>query len=403
MKWTSSASKNPVVGQAAEEVLACVRGDLPGAIDLAVAFVSPHHRAHYGELSATLWSRLRPRVLIGCSAGGVIGGGREIEESPGLSLTAAALPGVELTPFYSSDAAPPNPMLGSPPAPSTHEPDFLLLADPFTFDAEGFLRALDAKHPRSTKIGGLASGGEQPGENVLYLDGEVHRGGLVGVALSGDVRVDTIVAQGCRPIGEPMFVTRSFENLVYALDGRTPLEVLQELHERVDRRDRELFRHSLFVGLVMREKSEVYRRGDFLIRNIVGLDAEKEALVVGALVSEGTILQFHLRDADTSAEDLEQMLSAVAAESRAEVQGSLLFSCLGRGKHLYGRPDHDTDAFRRHLGEVPLGGFFCNGEIGPVLGTTFLHGYTSSFGLFRPRSSRSGSPSGIDPPRAGRY
>ena len=387
MKWASSASKKPVLGQAAEEVLARVRGDLPGAIDLAVVFVSPHHRAHYDELSATLRSRLRPRVLIGCSAGGVIGGGREIEESPGLSLTAAALPGVELAPFHLSDAAAPNPMLGSLPA-SMDEPDFLLLADPFTFDTEGFLRALDARRPRSTKIGGLASGGRQPGENVLYLGGEVHRGGLVGVALSGDVRVDTIMAQGCRPIGEPMFVTRSVENHIYALDGRTPLEVLQELHERLDQHDRELFRHSLFVGLVMREKSDIYRRGDFLIRNIMGLDAEKGTLMVGALVSEGTILQFHLRDAAASAEDLEQMLSTLATESPAEVQGALLFSCLGRGKHLYGRPDHDTDAFRRHLSEVPLGGFFCNGEIGPVLGITFLHGYTSSFGLFRPRSSR---------------
>ena len=161
--------------------------------------------------------------------------------------------------------------------------------------------------------------------------------------------------------------------------------MLQELHGGLPRRDQELFRHSLFVGVVMREKSDVYRQGDFLIRNIVGLDAERGALAVGALLGEGTIVQFHLRDAKTSAEDLEEILAHLAPDKRAEARGSLLFSCLGRGKHLYGRADHDTDAFRRHLGEVPLGGFFCNGEIGPVHGSTFLHGYTSSFGLFRPR------------------
>jgi small ligand-binding sensory domain FIST len=265
-------------------------------------------------------------------------------------------------------------------------PAFLLLADPFTFDAEEYLRALDERCPRAAKIGGLASGGRRPGENVLYLDEKAHRGGLVGVALLGNVHVDTLVAQGCRPIGEPMFVTRSLENQIYALDGRAPLEVLQQLHEELEPRDRELFRHSLFVGLVMREKSDVYRRGDFLIRNLAGLDENRGSLVVAARVPEGTIVQFHLRDAATSAEDLEQMLSSLAPEPRAETRGSLLFSCLGRGKHLYGRPDHDTDAFRRHLGRVPLGGFFCNGEIGPVHGTTFLHGYTSSFGLFRPHS-----------------
>jgi small ligand-binding sensory domain FIST len=388
MKWTSTASSQPDVGPASEEVAARVRAELREPIDLAVVFVSPHHRRRYSEIASVLRSDLHPRVLIGCSAGGVIGGGHEIEDEPGLSLSAAALPDVAITPFHLSDAT----ASALPPAPASQgnaePPGFVLLADPFTFDAEAFLRRLDDRYPAAVKIGGLASGGRQPGENVLYLDGAVHRSGLVGVALSGDVRVDTLVAQGCRPIGEPMFVTRSVENQIYALDGRAPLEVLQQLFERLDRRDRELFRHSLFVGLVMREKSEVYRRGDFLVRNVTGLDAERGALMVGARVAQGTIVQFHLRDADTSAEDLEQMLASLAPEQRREARGALLFSCLGRGRHLYGRVDHDTDAFRRHLGEVPLGGFFCNGEIGPVHGTTVLHGYTSSFGLFRPRSAR---------------
>src|SRR5262249_24570602 len=203
------------------------------------------------------------------------------------------------------------------------------------------------------------------------------------------VRVDTLVAQGCRPIGEPMFVTSCHVNVIHGLDGRAPLEVLQDLYGRIDRRDQKLFPHSLFVGLVMREKSDVYRQGDFLIRNIGGLDSEGGALAVGAALSEGTIVQFPLRDAATSAADLEEILSQLDPEQRSATRGSLLFSCLGRGRYLYGRADHDTDAFRRHLGDVPLGGFFCNGEIGPVHGTTFLHGYTSSFGLFRTRERRS--------------
>jgi len=136
---------------------------------------------------------------------------------------------------------------------------------------------------------------------------------------------------------------------------------------------------------VMRDKSDVYRQGDFLVRNLVGLDEDRGILLIGAIMREGTIVQFHLRDAATSAADLSAMLAELPADVRRDVRGSLLFSCLGRGRHLYGRPDHDTDLFRRHLGEVPLGGFFCNGEIGPVQGRTFLHGYTSSFGLFRPR------------------
>ncbi len=388
MKWISTASNQLDLDQARREVVARVRAELREPIDLAVLFVSPHHRGRFPEMADVLHSDLQPRVLIGCSAGGVIGGGHEIEDEPGLSLSAAALPGVAIVPFHVSDATASPPPPGPAPQAEAEAPGFVLLADPVTFDAEAFVRGLDTRYPGSVKIGGLASGGRGPGENVLYLDDAVHRSGLDGVALSGDVCVDTLVAQGCRPIGEPMFVTRSVENQIYALDGRAPLEILQQLYERLDRRDRELFRHSLFVGLVMREKSEVYRRGDFLVRNVAGLDAERGALVVGARVEEGTIVQFHLRDAGTSAEDLEQMLSSLAPEQRREARGALLFSCLGRGRHLYGRVDHDTDTFRRYLGDVPLGGFFCNGEIGPVHGATFVHGYTSSFGLFRPRSAR---------------
>jgi small ligand-binding sensory domain FIST len=389
MKWSSAASQSPDTAEAIAEVVSVVRAELGPAPDLVVAFVSPHHQDSYELLPAALMAELRPRVVIGCSAGGVIGGGREIEETPGLSLTAAELPGVELAPFRFgtvSEAAEEGSWRAVLPRSTGGSPDFLLLADPFSFEVEVFLRGLDAGFSGS-KIGGLASGGRGPGENVLYLGEQAHRGGVVGVALSGNVRIETLVAQGCRPIGEPMFVTRCRENVVYAVDGSSPIEVLQRLYARLEPRDRELFRHSLFVGVVMREKSDAYRKGDFLVRNIIGLDADRGELAVAARLEEGAVIQFHLRDGKTSAEDLEEMLSQVSSHARLATRGSLLFSCLGRGRQLYGRADHDTDAFRRHFGEVPLGGFFCNGEIGPVHGATFLHGYTSSFGLFRPKVS----------------
>jgi len=388
MKWSSAVSTQPDLDAAVHETVSRIRADLGAGPDLAVVFVSPHHASRYGEVPARLRSELGARVLVGCSAGGVIGGGHEVEESAGLSLTAASLPEVQLTPFRVDDVDElvqhdsVRAMLASSPRSA---PAFLLLADPFSFDTETFVQGLDAGFPASAKIGGLASGAHQPGGNALILDDAVFGSGLVGVALGGNVSVDTLVAQGCRPIGEPMFITRAQRNAIYSLDGRAPLEVLQELHGRLPARDQQLFRHSLFLGVVMREKTDVYAQGDFLIRNLVGLDGDSGALAVGALLGEGTIVQFHLRDAETSAADLEEMLSRLPSQAREETRGSLLFSCLGRGKHLYGRVDHDTDAFRRHLGAVPLGGFFCNGEIGPVHGSTFLHGYTSSFGLFRPR------------------
>jgi small ligand-binding sensory domain FIST len=377
---------------AVRDVTTAIARELDGTTpDLAVAFVSEQHQGEYERLPALLRGQLAPRFLIGCSAGGVIGGGREVERQAGVSLTAAVLPGVDLTPFHFEGEALPD---RTAPAAnwetlvgitSSRRPAFLLLPDPFTFDAEGLVAGLDAAFPESPKIGGLASGGREPGANALYLGETVYRSGAVGVALSGNVEVDTIVAQGCRPIGEPMFVTRADQHVLYGLDGQPALAVLQELLANADARDRQLFANSLFLGVVMKEQQE-YRQGDFLMRNLLGIDGKSGAIAVGAALHTGMVVQFHLRDAETSAQDLEALLARYQEGSKRRPAGSLLFSCLGRGVHLYGEPDHDTDAFRRHLGPVPLGGFFCNGEIGPVHGSTFLHGYTSSFGLFRSRA-----------------
>jgi small ligand-binding sensory domain FIST len=208
----------------------------------------------------------------------------------------------------------------------------------------------------------------------------------VGVALSGNVVVDTLVAQGCRPVGELMRVTRCQGNILYELDGRPAFEAVQELFATLDEYDRRLAGTALFVGVLMDEFRDEPRVGDFLIRNLIGADPRRGALAVGEYLQEGMRVRFHLRDAETSAEDLHTMLKGYEKSSPETLSGALLFSCLGRGEGLYGLPNFDTGVFREHLGDVPVGGFFCNGEIGPVGGNTFLHGYTSSFGLFRPRT-----------------
>ncbi|MBI2340204.1 MAG: FIST C-terminal domain-containing protein [Deltaproteobacteria bacterium] len=391
MNWVSTVSEEPSLEKAVPDAVGRIRkrlgNDRP---NLVVVFVSEHYSEEYTRLPQLISEDLGEGLLIGCSAGGVIGGGREVEQRPGLSVTAAVLPNVELVPFCLETQDMPEPAEG----PKAWEallhvsrdknPHFLLLPDPFSFDADRFVMGLDQAFPESNKIGGLASGGREPGFNALYLGKTVHHSGLVGVAMMGDIDVDTIVAQGCRPIGTPMFVTRCWNNVLQELDGEAPVHLLQKLFETLDASDKELFRHALFLGIVMKESQREYRQGDFLIRNILGMDPETGAVAIGAKLKENLVVQFHLRDAVTSTEDLEELLSRYQGGSPiVRPEGSLLFSCLGRGISLYGRPDHDTDLFRRHLGEIPLGGFFCNGEIGPVHGTTFLHGYTSSFGLFR--------------------
>jgi small ligand-binding sensory domain FIST len=261
-----------------------------------------------------------------------------------------------------------------------------MLADPYSFPVQDLLMGMDFAFPRAAKIGGLASGASRQGGNALFLDGEVWRTGAIGLALDGNITVDTVVAQGCRPIGNPMRISKSDRNMLVELDGQPPMEVLRNMFETLPERDRGLLQNSLFLGVVMDELIDSPVQGDFLIRNVVGMDQATGGLAIGEMLKEGQLVQFHLRDAETSTDDLQAVLTRYADEHREnDIPGALLFSCLGRGQYLYGKPNHDTDLFRDKLGDVPLGGFFCNGEIGPVSGTTFLHGYTSSFGLFRPK------------------
>jgi small ligand-binding sensory domain FIST len=393
MKWAAAISRKTSFEDA---VLECAEGVArrlgPGPVSLALAFVTPHFANSYPRLYGLLDRYLEPGTLLGCSGGGVIGGGEEVERAPAVTLVAARLPQVRIEPFHISG---PLPDLDGPPdawerligVRAQDEPQFVLLSDPFSGRPEALLAGLDYAFPNSPKIGGLASGATSPGLNALFLDDEVFTEGTVGVAMSGDVAIDTVVAQGCRPVGELMRVTSCTGNFLYELDGRPTFEVLQELFATLDERDRHLASTALFIGVLMDEFREEPQVGDFLIRNLIGVDPRRSAIAVGESLQEGMRLRFHVRDAETSAEDLHTMLKSYQKSlSRTESpSGALLFSCLGRGEGLYGRPNFDTGIFREHLGDVPVGGFFCNGEIGPVGGATFLHGYTSSFGLFRPR------------------
>ena len=393
MKWASAISENSDLGAALTECAESIRGQLGEPPQLAVAFVSPHYQPDYSRVGPALRELLGAEHTFGCSGGGIIGAGLEVEQRPALSITAAALPGVDIEAFHlEGDSLPdldagPDKWRELVSVTESQQPQFVLIADPFSFPVQNLIMGLDFAFPQAAKIGGLASGAQRPGDNALFLDGQVHGSGAIGLALHGNITVDTVVAQGCRPIGEPMRITSSNQNVLAELNGKPPMAVLQELFRSLSERDRQLMGHSLFLGVVMDEFLDEPVQGDFLIRNVVGMDQRTGSLAVGELLKEGQLVQFHLRDAETSAQDLTFVLERYAADNREnEVPGALLFSCLGRGEYLYGRPNHDTDIFREKLGQVPLGGFFCNGEIGPVGGTTFLHGYTSSFGLFRSRA-----------------
>ncbi|MEE9248345.1 MAG: FIST N-terminal domain-containing protein [Dehalococcoidia bacterium] len=398
MKWASAISENlslrSAIGRCAEEVISELDTDTP---DLLLAFVSSSHRDEYDDVPGLISDAVKVGHLIGCSGGGVIGNGVEVENRPAFAMTGAHLPGVDMSLFHVEEGDLPS-LDDSPSAwedlvqvSAQDRPHFVVLPDPFTISADSLILGLDYAFSDSVKIGGLASGGMRPGTNALFLDGKVYRSGAVGLAMHGNIRVDTIVAQGCRPIGQPLIVTKCQGNVLQELDEGKPLEVLRRVFDGSNEHDQGLINTALHVGVVMDPLKAEFGPGDFLIRNVMGLHQETGALVVGEILREGQVVQFHVRDARTAEEDLNTLMERYVMErDSVNPSGALLFSCLGRGENLFGRPNHDSDAFLEKVSRVPLTGFFCNGEIGQVGGTTFLHGFTSSFAMFTPSNDEEG-------------
>lgn len=335
--------------EAAREAAAALGG---APCDLAFVFVSSHQLGAAGAAAAAARSELRAARVVGCVAGGVLGGRRELEDGPGVAVSG----------FPQLDA----PSLVA------------LLVDPFTFPGGPFLEGLNQEYPGLPVVGGLAAGGHRPGLQALLLDGEVHGGGAVGAVISG-IEVRTVVSQGCLPIGNDLVITRGEGNVVYELAGRPALERLREQVDALDELGRRKALRGLLVGLVIDENRPDYARGDYLIRGLLGGDEESGALVVGEAVRQGQTLRFHIRDGASARTDLREALATALEGTRPA--GALVFTCSGRGISMFGEADHDAALVTDTLGGGGVAGFFCGGEIGPVGGRAFMHGFTATLAV----------------------
>jgi small ligand-binding sensory domain FIST len=394
MRFTSGIS-SAVNARAAVEEACGQAAEALGAhtCELACVFASAVYRTAWPPLLTLVHDRLKPRVLIGCTGSGIIGGTQELEWVPAVSIVAAHLPDVRLYPFVVSAEE----LEGSSPggfwvdkigASPEAAPVFILCADPFTCDPLKLLQELNGTYPGRPIVGGLVSGGHRPGEHSLFLDTAVSQEGVVGVALTGNIALDTIVSQGCRPVGRPYVVTKAEDNVLWELGGRPAVAVLHEVLAGLPPADRELAQQgSIFVGLVIHEMRHAFTFGDFLIRNVIGIDPGAGGIAISDHVEVGQTLQFHLRDASTSREELRKLLAQWGQAHPTPPAGALLFNCTGRGRALYGVAHHDVQTILSLGGRLPIGGFFCNGEIGPIGSRNFLHGYTASLGVFRPSSA----------------
>jgi small ligand-binding sensory domain FIST len=394
MSFAAALSKAPQAVQALEEVCSAAQPGLGGRPDLAVLFFSAHHAGAAESLVRAANQHLSPRCLIGCVAETVIGQDQEVEHGPALALWLARWSGpVNLTPFHlvlerTADGPSlvgwPDPLIELSGRPANQAgPEraaLLLLGDPFSFPTDLFLARMNEDLPGVPVLGGMASGIRGPGQCRLLLDGRTVDRGAVGVLLHGQLGLRWIVSQGCRPVGRPLVVTRAEGNVIHELGGLSPMDQLRRLWGDLSPQEQELFRAGPHLGLVINEYQDHFERGDFLVRNLVGLERDSGALIVADAVRVGQTVQFHVRDATTADEDLHALLQRERAGK--PVAAGLLFSCNGRGTRLFDRPNHDAGAVRKELGAIPLAGLFAQGELGPVGGQNFIHGFTAGLALF---------------------
>jgi small ligand-binding sensory domain FIST len=383
MPFAAALSEHPLAthatGEAVGEVIERLHLEHGEPVDLAIVFVTAPHAGVLEDVAATVRTLLRPRALLGCAAVSVLAGSHEAEEVAAVSLFAArwARPTVAPLPVWLPEGVDVESWVAnSPLADAQPGSTLLLLADPFTVPARELLSTIAERAPGLAIVGGMASAAQGPGGNRLVLDDRLYTGGGVGVLLDSSIGLRTLVSQGCRPIGSPLIVTKSERNVLYEIGGENALQRLVESVKSLPPEEIALASNGLHLGRAVDESKIDFARGDFVIRNVVGVDRENGAVAVGDLVDVGTTVQFHIRDAVSADEDLTEMMEGTRAD------GALVFTCNGRGVRFFGDPDHDAAAVTDALGHRAVAGMFCAGELGPIGGQNFLHGYTASIALF---------------------
>ena len=373
MPFAAALSEHPdpavAVGEATGQVIDTIGG---GAVDLALVFASGPHTGTLGDIAGVVRALLAPAVLLGCTAVSVLAGAHEVEDAAAVTVWAGRFGEVHPLRFGPG---------GRPSEPPFTPTALVLLADPFTFLHEPHFETLAVRWPGLPVIGGMASAARGPGGNTLVLDDQLLTAGAVGVFLGPGVEVEAVVSQGCRPVGQPFAVTAVDGNVVHELGGRSAMaRVLELADDRLSPEEVETINAGgLHVGRVVDEHKVDFGRGDFLVRDLVGASQREGWIAVGDAVALGETLQFHLRDADAADDDLRAMLNGRTADA------ALVFTCTGRGIHLFDAPHHDAAVVDEYLGRPATVGMFCAGEFGPVGNRNFLHGFTASMALLRER------------------
>jgi small ligand-binding sensory domain FIST len=376
----AGVSTEPDARIGAIEAATAARGGLAGApTDLAVVFASGAHLAAPEATLEGVHEALLPAQVVGCGAGGVLAQGREHEDGTAVAVWAAAFDGGGAETFVAA-AEEDGSVEGLPDLAGAA--GVVLFPDPYSFPTDRVLGRLAEAAPGTPVVGGLSSARTLDGSCALFRGEEVVTGGAVGVRFDG-LEILPCVSQGAAPIGPELTVTAADGRMIQELAGAPALDKVRDVLNALPERDRELAAEGLLMGMVIDGGKPEYGPGDFLVRGLLGADPDTGVIAVGAPVEPGQVVRLHARDAASADRDLQRALDfgreALGGVSPA---GALCFSCNGRGRGMFGEPDHDAAALASTFADAPAAGFFAAGEIGPVGGESFLHGFTATVALF---------------------
>jgi small ligand-binding sensory domain FIST len=384
-RFGDGVAVGPDLLSAAESAAKQATASLDQRPDLACVFVSGDDPDAVAEAAHRAMRMVDARTVLGCTATGVIGGSRGVEETSAVSAWAGVLPSARLEPFRLETLRTEDRLvvIGMP---EGRDDDVVgvLLADPYSFPVDAFVERSGDVLPGLPLVGGLAGGTGGRDTVRLFIDDEVIDSGAVGVVIGGPIVAATLVSQGARPIGPTMVVTKAEENVLYELAGAPALTKLEQIITELPDDEQALASRGLLIGIAMDEYADEHEQGDFLVRGVVGADTDENAIAIGDVVDVGRTVRFQVRDASAADDDLGELLDRFDLPT---VEGALLFSCNARGRAMFPDSDHDIDVLRRTFGAGGVGGFFASGEIGPVGGRNHVHGFTASILAFGPADS----------------
>ncbi len=383
--YAVSVDTSDSLDSAATNVCQDLTARFSDSIDLAVVFAAGYSTDDFDLYMPRIQGVLNATNVVGCKCETAIAHDREYEEQKCLVIWTAHLPGCDLVPMHleferSSDGGAivgwPDEISGPWPAQSK----LIAIAEPFEFPMDGLLERFNEDRPDVEILGGMASGALSPDESRLLLNSETFQKGAVVIRTSGTNYIQTVVSQGCRPIGEPMIVTQSERNILYQLGGEPALVKLKKIFDTLPTREQRMIESGLHVGRAISEYQDQFGYGDFLVRNVISLDTETGGIMVADYIPVGQTVQFHIRDHETADAEMQQLLSNKVNE--VHPKSAILFTCNGRGTHMFPDVHHDAALLRQTLGTDKIAGFFAAGELGSVGGKNFLHGFTASTAIF---------------------